>query len=271
MGKAMDTIGFKRTAGGGGADTVFTAVTIAPGDSATVRNYNFQSLAWFHNATFQYSTAGAQLRVRSPLFHDNVQGIRLIPGETLTRFSIPKETGQNLKPQDNLTIEAISNATSEVVAGALHLYYQDAPGYDARLHTYLDIAPLVKNIKPVLVAAPEAGTTGQWNDVVLTTTEDLLKANTDYAVLGFVTDTLETAIGIKGPDTSNLRICAPGDVRTDELSRYFADLSDKHQLPMIPVINSANKNATYVSLLGRTTGGTPNIQVILAELAHPIG
>lgn len=270
MGLAMDTVGFKRTAGGGGADTDFTAVTVAPGDSLTVRNFNQQSQALLHNITFQYSTAGAAVRARSPLMHDNTQGIRIYPGETLTRFSIAKEAGQMIRPQDNLTVEAISNAASEVVAGALHFWYQDLPGAAARLKMFGDIAGIIKNIKPVLVAAPEAGTTGQWGDTVITTSEDLLKANTDYAVLGFTIDTLETGVAIKGPDTGNLRVGAPGDIRTDQLARYFADISAEHGLPMIPVINSANKNATYVSLIGRTTGGTPKVQIILAELAHQV-
>ena len=267
---AIDTILGKRTAGGGGADTDYNAITVAPGDSLTVRNFNPQTPAWLYNLTFQYSTAGAKARVRSPLFHDNVQGIRMIPGETLTRFSIPKETGQMLRPQDNMTAECWSNAASEVVALALHMWYQDLPGAAARLKMWGDISGIIRNIKPLLVAAPEAGTTGQWQDTVITTTEDLLKANTDYAVLGFITDTLETAIAIKGPDTANLRVGAPGDIRTDELSRYFADLSDKHGIPMIPIINSANKNATYVSIGGRTTGGTPNVSLVLAELAHNV-
>lgn len=270
MGLALDTVGFKRTAGVGAADTDFNAVTVAPGDSTTIRNFAQQSMAFLHNITFQYSTAGAAVRARSPLLHDNTQGIRVYPGETLTRFSVPKEAGQMLRPQDNLTVEALSNAASEVVAGALHVWYQDLPGAAARLHMFGDIAGLIKNIKPVLVAAPEASTTGQWQDTVITTSEDLLKANTDYAVLGFTTDTLETAIAIKGPDTGNLRAGAPGDVRTDQLQRYFADLSAEHGLPFIPVINAANKNATYVSVLGRTTGGTPKVQIILAELARQV-
>lgn len=270
MGLAMDTVGFKRTAGGGGADTDFTAVTVAPGDSLTIRNFQQQSIAFLHNITFQYSTAGAAVRARSPLMHDNTQGIRFYPGETLTRFSIAKEAGQMIRPQDNLTVEAISNAAAEVVAGALHVWYQDLPGAAARLKNFGDISGLIRNIKPVLIAAPEAGTTGQWGDTVITTSEDLLKANTDYALLGFMTDTLETAIAIKGPDTGNLRVGAPGDIRTDQLARYFADVSAEHQIPMIPVINSANKNATYVSILGRTTGGTPKISMILAELSHQV-
>lgn len=268
MGLALDTVGWKRTAGGGGADTDFNDVTVAPGDNATVRNFSQQSVAFLHDITFSYSTAGAAFRVKSPLFHDNTQGIRVYPGETLTRFSLPKETGQMLRPQDNLTIQALSNAASEVVAGANHYWYQDLPGTAARLKNWGDISGLVKNIKPVMVACAEAGTTGQWNSAVITTSEDLLKANTDYALLGFTMDTLEAAIAVYGPDTGNLRAGAPGDVRSDQLQHWFVDISQQHGLPMIPIINSANKNATFVSVLGRTTGATPKIQMILAELSR---
>lgn len=267
---AMDTILGKRTAGGGGADTDYTAITVAPGDSTTVRNFNAQTIAFLHNITFQYSTAGARYRLRSPLFHDNVQGIRALPGETLTRMAIAKETGQMLRPQDNMAAEAWSNAASEVVSMALHMWYQDLPGASARLKHWGDIAGLIRNLKNVDVVTAEAGTTGQWNDVAITATEDLLKANTDYAVLGFITDTLETAIGLKGPDTSNLRICAPGDIRTDELANYFVDISQRHGLPMIPIINAANKNATYACIGGRTTGTNVNVQLVLAELAQNV-
>lgn len=267
MGLAMDTIGFTRTAGGA-ADTVFTAATMSPGDTSTIRNFNPQSLAFLTNVLLAFTTPGAQVRVRSPLFHDNVQGIRVIPGESPIRFSLPKEAAQMLRPQDTLTIEQIVNLAAEKNTGALSVFYQDLPGAAARLHMLGDVLGLIKNIKPLLVAAPENATVGTWADVVLTTTEDLLKANTDYAVLGYTTDRAEVAIGIKGPDTANLRVCGPGDVRTVEVQRYFADQSDLHGLPMIPVINSANKGATFVSVLSQATGGTPNVQLILAELAR---
>lgn len=270
MGLAMDMVGFSRTAGGGGVDTAFTASVVAPGDTFTVRNFNPQSFAFMVNLLLQYVTAGAQVRVRSPLLHDNVQGLRFRPGETPIRFSFPKEQGQILRPQDTLIVEQMSNLASEVNTGCLTHFYQDLPGANARLHMWGDVAGLIKNLKPVLVAAPENAAAGSWQDTVITTSEDLLKANTDYAVLGYMVDRAEAAIAIKGPDTSNLRVGGPGDVRTVEVARYFVDMSQMHMLPMIPVINSANKGATFVSVLSQTTGNTPNVQLMLAELSQNI-
>lgn len=268
MGLAIDTVGFTRTAGGGGADAAFTASVVSPGDTFTVRNFDQSRRAHLINVIGMFSTAGAQYRVRSPLFHDNVQGIRIIPGETPARVTLPREADQMLRPQDTLIVEQISNAANEVCAGGLVNYYEDLPGVAARLHSWGDISGIIKNIKPLLVVVTPNGTAGTWQDNVLTTTEDLLKANQDYAVLGYTVDNPACLVGIKGPDTGNLRICGPGDVRTFLTQQYFVELSDYHHLPMIPVINSANKGATFASVQSRLTATAINVQLILAELAQ---
>jgi hypothetical protein len=265
MGRAMDMIGATRTAGGGGADADLTAVAFAGGDSGTVRNSSPQSKTTLYAVSAQYATAGAQFRVRSPLMHDNSRGISLQPGETPLVFGLPAGAEQLLNPQDTLIVEALSNAASEVVALALHIYYEDLPGAAARLYHPGDILPLIRNIKPMKVACSEAAA-GTWDDTVITTTEDLLKANRDYAVLGFMTDRAATAIALKGPDTGNLRVGGPGDVRSYAVNDYFVRLSEEYSRAMIPVFNSANKGATYISLLARTTGGTANVTLILGEL-----
>jgi len=268
MGLAIDTVGFTRTAGGGGADAAFVASVAAPGDSFTVRNFGQQARAHLLDVLGMFATAGAQYRVRSPLFHDNVQGIRIIPGETPIRYSLPRETYQMMRPQDTLIVEQISNAAAEVCAGALLNYYEDLPGVAARLHSWGDIAGLIKNIKPLLVVVTPNATAGTWQDNVLTTTEDLLKANQDYAVLGYTVDNPVCAVGLRGPDTGNLRICGPGDVRTINVQSFFTDMSQKHGLPMIPVINSANKGATFVCVHSRLVATAINVQLILAELSQ---
>jgi len=262
----MDTIGFSRTAGGGGADAAYTAVVFASGDSGTVRAFNPAQRAVLYGILLQYVTAGARVRVRSPLMHDNVQGIAVRPGETPIRVSLPREAAQRLNPQDTLVVEGWSNLASEVISGALQVYYDDLGGANARLYMPGDIMPLIKNIKPMFIAAPENAAAGSWQNTVITTTEDLLKANQDYAILGYTIDRAEAAVGIVGPDTSNLRVCGPGDVRMFLTQSYFVDLCEESGRPSIPVFNSANKGATYATVLSQTTGGTPNLQLILAEL-----
>lgn len=261
MGLAIDTVGARST----GQNATFTAMTASTGDTFTVRNGAPQSNIWLTDMFTQYITAGAQLRVRSPFLVNNSQGILFIPGVTPSRYNLPRGGPQMLHAQDTLIVEDIT-AANEVFAAALQIYYENLPGISARLHSPGDILNNIKHIVPIIVATAEAGTAGQWADVVITHTEDLTEANSDYAVLGVITDHVETAIGIKGTDTGNLRICSPGTALTESAADYFVTLSERLGKPCIPVFNSANKNNTFASVLSNTTGNTPNVQLICALL-----
>jgi hypothetical protein len=98
---------------------------------------------------------------------------------------------QIVEPQDTLTFELSTAAATGKALGALLIYYGQLPGAAARLYNPGDIKPLIRNIKPVVVtitsAAPTRPASG-WTRLI-TGTESLLHANTDYAVLGLVTDT----------------------------------------------------------------------------------
>ena len=88
-----------------------------------------------------------------------------------------------------------------------------------------------------------------WLDTAINATEDNLHANTDYAVLGYTIDVACIAVGIKGIDTSNLRVCGPGSTSSIATGDYFWENALRENLPMIPVFNSANNAATFVSAL----------------------
>jgi hypothetical protein len=99
---------------------------------------------------------------------------------------------------------------------------------------------------------------------------DLLKANKDYALLGITSDLRVSAITVKGPDTANLRVAVPGgaDVQGSmfRYARWFLHLSEFYGLPLIPLINSANKGATTVEVLGDENGGTANVTLWMAQI-----
>src|SRR5579875_2555711 len=120
MGLAIDTIGFSATAPG----STYTAVTYSPGDSPVVRAYAAGSSATLEAITRSGATGG-DIRVRSPLLHDNVQGIRLRSSERVSHWLMPRELGQVLQLQDTLTIELTGGTTSEVDAGAILIYYSN--------------------------------------------------------------------------------------------------------------------------------------------------
>lgn len=249
MGAAIDTVGLSYL-----SPTTATAgyAAMAPigGGSTTVRSFAQPDRANLVDIMYQATTINA-LRVRSPLLHDNTQGIRILPPESPVEFSLPDDWAQPLRPQDNLVVEVNDQTANAGYAAALLIYYANLPGAAARLHMPGDVLPNGLNLKPVeVVITPVARA---WTDALLTSTENLLKANTDYAVLGFMVNNPVAAVGLYGSDTSNLRICGPGVARTDETAYWFADLAESLGMPCIPVINAANASGTNVSVLSTLT------------------
>lgn len=243
-----------------------TAVTTGTGDSLAVRSFPASSQAFIEGIWAQAATAGA-VRVRSPRLHDNVQGIRFRTVAGVTRNFMADVEQQPLYPQDVLILEQ-SGGGAEVDACALWLYYNDLPGTDARLAHWSAVKPRIRNILTQEVAVTGPATAGDWSaGNALNATFDLLKANVDYAVLGYQSDTAVLAVGFRGPDTGNLRIGGPGTSESIETRDWFVSASTEGDLAYIPIVNAANKGATLVSVAGTATGGTINVDLVLAELA----
>ena len=267
MGLAIDTIGFYRTAGTA-ADTALTAATIVPGDSFTIRSFGPTASASLRNIFQKSPHMLNYIRVRSPLMHDNVRGIAIYPGESPGQIALPPYFGQPLQSQDYMTSEILAGTASESVVCAMQVYYSDLLGAAARLHSWGDIAGNIKFIKPIEVDVAMGASAGVWVDTLITGTEDLTHANKDYAVLGFMCGLGVAAIGVKGGDTANLRVCGPGNVRQAGTSDYFVKLSNDSGLPCIPVINSANKGSTYLSVLSSGESATYKLMLMCAELIN---
>jgi hypothetical protein len=263
MGLAIDTPVFIATNPGASAAGVF-----ATGDSGVIRNFAGTDRALLAELFRQGVTEGL-VAVRSPLLHDAVRGVQFTPSETPSALLIPRRLLQPLRPQDTLSA-FIGGGGAEVDMGAMQVWYSNLPGANARLHLWTDIQPLIVYTKAIEVDCTSSATAGQWVDTVITTTENLLHANTDYAVLGYIVDVACCVAGIKGPDTSNLRICGPGVLRSEVTSEYFAQQSFDTGLPYIPVFNSANQGSTYASLAMIATATAVKVQLIVAQLSQTV-
>lgn len=262
MGFAFDTVLASAVNPGAGGGTGLVALS---GDSLSVRNFPSANAGYLEAITRMGTTAGF-VQVRSPLLHDNVQGIRITPGESPSYFSIPADAQQMIQPQDTLVV-TISGGAAETDLALLYIYYTNLPGASARLVSPSDIAGNIKYLKPVQVAVTTSATVGTWVDTVITTTEDLTHANKDYAVLGYSANAALAAIGIKGIDTGNLRAAGPGN-STNEFTttRYFEWLSEQTGRPHIPVWNAANKNGTFVSTCAATASVAAVVELMCVEL-----
>lgn len=262
MGLAFDAVLCEATLAAAGTAA---ASTTASGDSLAVRNFAPTDSAYLEQIILAGPDA-TSIGVKSPLFHDNVEGILLTPGESPSVYSMPAQAEQPLRPQDQLTVTLGASAASAAI-GVLLNYYTNLPGAAARLHSWADIMPLVKNIKAIKVACTSSATIGAWSDTVSTTTEDLTHANTDYAVLGFSSNVDLGAMAIKGIDTGNLRCACPGTTSEFPTTEFFVRLSDKTGRPHIPVFNSANKNNTFVSVCAGAASVVATVELICVELS----
>ena len=262
-GPAIDTILTSATNPGAGP-TAFT--TANSGDSLQVRSFPLTSPAYLDHIIRMGTTAGFA-QVRSPLLHDNVQGIRVTPGESPAAYTLPAQAQQSLMPQDALVVEGSGGAAeSDIIA--LVNYYTNLPGTEARLHSWGDIKGNIKYVKPIRVAVTSSATVGAWVDTAITSTENLLHANKDYAVLGYSTNTALGVVGVKGIETGNLRACGPGATLEFPTTEWFVRNSDKSGLPYIPVFNSANAGGVFVSVAAATASVAATVELICAELVN---
>lgn len=244
--------------------TTFTAVTFATGDSGTIRNFPSTSQAMIDRVT-RVGAASGSVRLLSPYLHDNVRGITFTSAQSPTTRLFPRWMTEYVQPQDTLTVQ-LTGGAAETDLAAVNIYYTNLAAGTARLHSPGDITGNIKHIKPMVVAVTNSATTGVWTDTLINTTEALLQANTDYAVLGYVVDTAMGLVGIKGMETLNLRVCGPAVTDTNITEDFFINWTMDRGTPHIPVFNSANIGSTYVSTCDAVASSTANVQLILAEL-----
>lgn len=242
------------------------AVTVSNGDSLTVRSFAPGTQGYLDDIVLKggQSVTG---RITSPYLHDTTRGITAITVQAPSVRILGRQAPQAMSTQDVLVAQSLSGGANSTIM-ALLMYYTDLGASDARLHSWGDISGLIKQVKPVEVDCVASAAIGTWVDTAITTTENLLRANTDYALLGYVVDVACAVVGIKGQDTGSLRICGPGSVLSFVTAEYFIDKSNDTGRPYIPVINAANVNNTFASVADNAASTAVKVQLQFAELAQ---
>lgn len=264
MPKGLEIIGGNVTNPG----ATFTAWTNNTGNNNQVRSADVTSKILLLGGWGNGATAGT-LRIRSPRLHDFQQGIRMrvpaantgpqYPGISESAFQQP------LIAQDTLTIEQTGGA-AEIDSGTLLLYYDNLPGIAARLIASADVRKYGVNIIGQEVSVTTLAN-GNWSgQVAINSAFDNFKANTDYALLGGMVDTINTAVRIQGVDTGNLGVGFPGNLSLRGLTgNWFEALSDVTQLSLVPVFNSANKQGILVDCQSNAAA-TTIVTLFMVEL-----
>lgn len=243
-----------------------TALTMVSGDSLAIRNFPDNATAYLENVWGTSASAGV-IRVRSPRLHDNVQGIRFRTVAAANRLLLGEQERQTLYAQDTLIFEQ-SGGAAESDGASLLVRYTDVGGVQARLIDTPQLSNRWRNLVNIEVACPAGAAIGtRSTSTAINATFDLTKANTDYAIIGYETDVVGLSVGIRGVDTGNLRVGGPMTTERIETRDLFQRLSDASGMPMIPVINAANKGATFVDNTQVVVGVAANITLICAELA----
>jgi hypothetical protein len=267
MGRAIELVaGFATNPG-----ATLTTLTPSTNTSFTVRGTDTSKNAWLATG-FAFNATAGELVIKSPRLHDNVQGIRNRVTAALTAplFNTPFNpmAKQRLFAQDNLTVQ-ISGGGAELDCGAIMIYYEDLAGVAGR---FIDVPTITSkgiNLVTAEVTVTAVATGNFGGAVAINSTFDTLKANTDYAILGGMTDTRGTAVGITGVDLGNVRTGFPAEPSLrDTTNNWFIGLTQGLGLPCIPVINSANKSAITIDIETNGAGGTFIVNLTLLEMAQ---
>lgn len=270
-GPALDSIMTLLTnaTGGGGWD----ALTAGSGDSLSVKSFPAGSRAHLIMVHAGNSTTKCDFSIRSPRMHDSTRGYRVgydfnptaSGADGNPQILFPVGLMQEMYSTDTLVVETLATANDDVNA-VLSIYYENLGGIDSRLITPAEVKARSVNLFGNRVS-PTAGASNAYGTAeAINADDDRFKADTDYALLGFASDLPFTSLGIKGPDTGNVRAAAPGHWDSSKTSRYFLDLSEKTGLPLIPVINSNNKGVTFVDAVDAVTNVAPLLCLLWAEL-----
>lgn len=262
MGRALEVITGRVLNPG----AVVTALTANTGSSFTVRDFPGSSKTILKGLWAFSATAGI-VRVHSARMHDDIQGLRFRVPANVVRNLIADEAEQPLYPNDILRFEQ-SGGGAETDSASMLLYYEDLPGISARLSMWEEIKSRVVNLLTVEVPTAGPATAGDWSaGTAITALTDLLHADTDYAILGYVTDTLCNAVAWSSSDTGNLKVGGPGPLEPVETRDWFVSLARNTGRPCIPVFNSNNRGSSLGFVATNTAAGTVNVSWQLAQLA----
>lgn len=248
------------TAGAAGTG-VATPMT---GDTFVVPNFiagkGYLETVWAEGASTDF------VSVHSPRMHDNNQGIRLLtPGNTVDPL-VPWGADQVLYSGD-APVVSIDETAAATGAIATIYSFDDMPGVQPRLATWDDVSARIINISGVQVTAGAIAAIGSYSaGAAINSSFDNFQADSDYALLGYLTAATVLAIAVAGQDTGNLKVGGPGVADPKVTKNWFMDMDQRSGRPSIPVIAANNKGGTLVFQTDNTAHAAQSVVLIMAQL-----
>lgn len=242
------------------------AAAALTGDSLVIKN-NIGNLGPRILAGWAFNQTTGFHQIAFPTGHDTTRGYRARVVAADIQQLMPTGIALPLTSQEQLAITiAGSNTAGDVEQGALLVHYPNLPGIQMQAISWAQLQSKMQSLTTIeaTLTGAAAGYTGE---ELITAESDLLLANRQYAVLGATTQTECCSLYMRGPDFGNVKVGVPGnDVDQELANQWFAVLARAHDLPVIPVFNSANKAATYIGFQQNENNVSPAVTWYLALL-----
>ena len=263
MGKAIDTVSFTVTAPGASA-----AMAVVAGDGSSIRNAAPGSIIQMVGAWSKAQAVGFS-QIVFPSGNDTTRNIRFRNVANQPGNMIALGQPQLMVPQDPLALTQGGSAVGgDVELVTMMMLYEDLPGVDARLIDSAELAARTVRLVTIEDTVTPTVASVYSGARAINAASDLLRANTDYAVIGVKIGITCGCLTLRGPDTGNLRCPIPGLTTVDNVTvNWFTWLSEWTGKPLIPVFNSANKTGTFIECLQDENLTAVPFSLLLAELS----
>ena len=263
MGKALQLVSGYVTS----PSSSFTALTPAGSDLFAVNDYAPGSAAYLLNAWADIDQAGS-LRMRSPNFHDDVNGIELVTAATSPIPLMDGFSKQLLQKNDVVTYELADGGGGAPSGASVLHYYENLPGADANLFDWPSVANRLIELMTCRVSITAAGTTGDYEGAVaMTALQNLFKADGYYALMGYTSSVQFQTVGVTGTDTSNRRVGGPGtSPGVYDTREWFVKQALQTGHPCIPVFRTQNLQSTVVDVIDTEEHDAGIIEFLFARL-----
>lgn len=275
MGAALETLPVYVTSLTG--STTFNTVTYNTGQSGTIRSYETGSASYLEDVWASALAHPFQLSIKSPRMADQTKGLLMAGASVNAAASADIYNPQTLMPgfltqrvysTDILTVSANGTA-SDTFVGVLNVRYENLGGVTARLATWGQIYPNIRNMVGILTQPTASSTAGLLGTgVALNSVDDRLWADTDYALCGILTSVPLTCVCVTGVDVGNLQVGCPGFWNQADGADFFVRASNTYQTPHIPVFNSNNKGGIFISTADVAGATAANVTLIFAQLQN---
>ena len=238
------------------------AAAATTGDSLVVKSGRGPKIlsAWATNQVAGFA------QIVSPSGHDTTRGFRSRVVASQCDPLLPLGVALDVEPQETLAVTiAGSNVAGDIEQVTLLMGYEELPGSDQQKITWGQLQSRMDKL--VTIDCTITAVAGVYADELINAESDLLQANRQYALLGLKPGVECGNVYLRGPDTANMRIGAPGNELDGELmSGYFATLARAFDAALIPVINSANKASTFIGCHQDENATAVTVSAILALL-----